>query len=221
MIPATRRSCRPAARSGPGRASRSRPTRLGGILFGHRRLSILDLSDAGHQPWVNHETGTVLAYNGEIFNFLELRAELESLGVVFRSRSDTEVLARAYERWGADAFERLNGMWAFTLWDARRKTLIACRDRFGVKPLYYCRAGGRLVFASEIKALLEVPEVARMVNPQRVHGFLTGNISDQGVETLLSDVRSVAPGTYLEVSGGSRAALLQAPHRPRRSACAS
>ena len=173
---------------------------LGGILFGHRRLSILDLSDAGHQPWVNHETGTVLAYNGEVFNFIELRAELESIGVEFRSRSDTEVLARAYERWGADAFQRLNGMWAFTLWDARRKVLIACRDRFGVKPLYYCRAGGRLVFASEIKALLDVPEIARRVNQQRVHGFLTGNISDQGVETLLCEVRSVAPGTYLEVS---------------------
>ena len=105
----------------------------------------------------NDDRSMVLAFNGEIYNFVELRAELRSHGVDFRSRSDTEVLLKAYEHWGPAAFEKFNGMWAFALWDGRERKLIASRDRFGVKPLYHTRVDGTWVFGSEIKALLAFP----------------------------------------------------------------
>ena len=108
---------------------------LGGVVFGHRRLSILDLTPAGHQPMLSDDRSRVLAYNGEVYNFLELRRELESRGVGFRGHCDTEVLLRAYEHWGADVVGRLNGMWAFAVWDGRKREVVVSRDRFGVKPL--------------------------------------------------------------------------------------
>ena len=118
---------------------------LGGVLFGHRRLSIIDLTRCGHQPMVSDDGNHVLAYNGEIYNFVELRAELAQLGHRFHGRSDTEVLLKAYEEWGTAAFNRFNGMFAFTLWDGRRKVLLAVRDRFGVKPLYVAQVDGAYI----------------------------------------------------------------------------
>ena len=132
-----------------------------GVWLGHRRLSILDLSEAGHQPLVDEDTGAVIAFNGEIFNYLELRAELEGSGHRFRGHSDTEVLLRAYVQWGTDCLRRLNGMWAFVIWDPRRNRAFFSRDRFGIKPLFMARIGDALALASEPKALLALDPTLR------------------------------------------------------------
>ena len=131
----------------------------GDLVLGARRLAIQDLSAAGHQPLCN-EDGTVwVAFNGEIHNFVELRRELESHGHRFRSHTDTEVVVHAYEQWGEECFDRFNGMWALALWDARRRVLLCCRDRYGIKPLVYVDDGRTLSFASEIKGLLALGTV--------------------------------------------------------------
>src|SRR5947207_11621087 len=118
----------------------------------HARLSIIDLA-TGQQPMTNEDRTLWLVFNGEIFNYVELRAELLELGHQFRTHSDTEVILHAYEAWGPDAFARFNGQWAVALWDSRDKKLVLSRDRVGVRPLYYCEHGGRLFFGSEVKAI--------------------------------------------------------------------
>lgn len=178
---------------------------IGGILFGHRRLSIIDLTRCGHQPMASDDQDLVLAYNGEIYNFVELRAELEQIGHHFRSRSDTEVLLKAYAEWGTAAFNRFNGMFALTLWDNRRKTLVAARDRFGIKPLYVAQVDGDWLFASEIKALLQFPGAHRGLNDEKVVAYLSQCLIDDDRETLFAGVQSVEPGTFVEVTrSGSR-----------------
>lgn len=143
------------------------------VVLAHRRLSIVDLSPAGHQPMAN-EDGTVwITFNGEIYNHREERALLVARGHVFKSRSDTEVIVHAYEESGPGCVSRLDGMFAFALWDARRRELLIARDRLGKKPLYYTTAAGRFVFASEIKALLQHPDVARDIDPIALDCFLT------------------------------------------------
>lgn len=143
------------------------------IALGHRRLAILDLTPAGHQPMTNAEETVVLVYNGEIYNHLDLRLELEAMGYLFRSRTDTEVLIHGYEAWGIDVVKRLNGMFAFGLWDGRSRTLYLVRDRFGIKPLYWTRVGPTLLFASEIKALLTHPRVSPDINPDALNEYFT------------------------------------------------
>src|ERR671927_984414 len=123
-----------------------------GVALGFRRLAIIDLSDAGRQPFASDDGSLQLVHNGEVYNYRELRRELEARGRRFRSATDTEVILAAYREWGEACVERFNGMWAFALWDGPRRRLFASRDRFGVKPLYYRYDGGRLVFASELKA---------------------------------------------------------------------
>ena len=125
-----------------------------GLGLAHRRLAIIDLSPAGHQPMATEDGRFVISYNGEVYNFAELRIELEALGQRFRSRTDTEVVLKALALWGEKAFERFNGMFAFALWDRERKELLLARDRYGIKPLYYTRIGDKFVFGSEIKAIL-------------------------------------------------------------------
>jgi asparagine synthase (glutamine-hydrolysing) len=143
------------------------------VVLAHRRLSIVDLSPAGHQPMAN-EDGTVwITFNGEIYNHLEQRPPLAARGHVFASRSDTEVIVHAYEEHGAACLARLDGMFALALWDAGRRELLLARDRLGKKPLYYTTVGGRLLFASEIKALLEHPDVVRDVDPIALDCYLT------------------------------------------------
>jgi asparagine synthase (glutamine-hydrolysing) len=143
------------------------------LVLAHRRLSIVDLSAAGHQPMAN-EDGTVwVTFNGEIYNHQEQRAALAARGHRFRSQSDTEVIVHAYEEWGRGCLSRLDGMFAFALWDARRRELLMARDRLGKKPVYYAIVGGRLLFASEIKALLVHPDVARDIDPIALDCFLT------------------------------------------------
>jgi asparagine synthase (glutamine-hydrolysing) len=127
----------------------------GPVGLGHRRLAIIDLSPAGHQPMLTPDGRYALVYNGEIYNFQELRAELEALGHGFHSRTDSEVLLHAYAEWGLEALERLNGMFAFAIWDKRESRLLLARDRYGIKPLYYALCGSTLLFGSEVKAILE------------------------------------------------------------------
>jgi asparagine synthase (glutamine-hydrolysing) len=169
----------------------------GQIFFGHRRLSVLDLTSAGRQPMANENGSLVIVYNGEIYNFLELRDELQGAGAHFKTQTDTEIIIKAYERWGVDCFTRFNGMWALILWDERKKALIACRDRFGVKPLYWAKAGGVWLFASEIKALRLYPGAVGSVNDQSLLRYLVTGVVNQGSETSLNGVSEVPPGGYL------------------------
>src|SRR5215470_17754664 len=147
------------------------------VGLGNCRLSIIDLSPAGHMPMANEDGSIWITQNGEIYNFQELRRELEQHGHHFRSRSDTEVLIHGYEQWGLDLLPRLNGMFAFALLDLRRDTrgprLLLARDRFGIKPLYYWKGRERLVFASEIKAILQHHEVTASLNLESLHRYLT------------------------------------------------
>ncbi|MDD5672503.1 MAG: asparagine synthetase B, partial [Candidatus Omnitrophica bacterium] len=150
-------------------ASWTRPTQ---IVFGHRRLAVIDLSVNAHQPMPDREGRFWIIGNGEIYNYIELRKELASEGAVFCSGSDTEVILEAYKKWGEDCLHHFNGMWAFALWDSDHRTLFAARDRFGVKPFYYAQSGGDFFFASEIKALLEVPGMSRKIEEESVFDFL-------------------------------------------------
>ena len=170
----------------------------GPLGLGHRRLAIIDPSPAGSQPMSNDEADVVLTFNGEIYNFAELRRELRHSGYRFRSQSDTEVLLRAYEEWGTDVLHHLNGMFAFAIWDARRRQLFLARDRHGVKPLYYLQRGSLLLFASEIKALLAHPAVSVDVCPEALGEYFTfQNIfSDR---TLFAGVRLLPPGSSLTI----------------------
>jgi len=166
------------------------------VGFGMRRLSIIDLA-SGHQPLANEDESLWVVYNGEIYNYLELRAELAAVGHVFRTQSDTEVLVHGYEQWGHGLFERLNGMFAFALWDRPAQRLILARDRFGIKPLFYCRTADRFVFGSEIKALLAAG-VETDVDPWAINQFL----AHWYVPTPCSIYRQIAklePGCWLEV----------------------
>ncbi|WP_210491642.1 asparagine synthase (glutamine-hydrolyzing) [Patulibacter sp. SYSU D01012] len=172
---AGRRMCETIEHRGPdghGEVAVSGAGRLHGWI-GHRRLRIVDLSEAAHQPMEGEDGAVVLTYNGEIYNFEALRDELRRAGATFRSHGDTEVVLRAYETWGDAFVERLDGMFALAVWDARRGRLLLARDRTGKKPLFYSTAGGRLTFASEIKALLTCPWVPGEVDPEAIPEFLT------------------------------------------------
>jgi asparagine synthase (glutamine-hydrolysing) len=145
---------------------------LPGVAFGHRRLSIIDVA-GGHQPMAN-EDGTVwIVFNGEIYNHRPLRQRLEGAGHEFRTRSDTEAIVHLYEDEGLDFLQHLNGMFALAIWDARQRRLVIARDRLGKKPLYYRREPNRLLFASELKSLLQVPDIARELDPQALDDYLT------------------------------------------------
>lgn len=167
-----------------------------GVYLGHRRLSILDLSAEGHQPMVAGG-GDVIVFNGEIYNFQELKQGLA--GTSFRSTGDTEVLLRLYERDGPACVTRLNGMFAFAVWDPARRELYLARDRIGIKPLYYTFAGSRFAFASEIRALLLLPWVRRELDEEALHHFLTFN-SVPAPGTLLKGIRKLPPGYQMVVA---------------------
>jgi len=141
------------------------------VFLGMRRLSIIDLA-GGHQPIWNENRSCCLIFNGELYNFLDLRPQLEDRGHVFRTSSDTEVVLHAYEEWDVDCLRRFNGMFAIAIWDAPRQRLFLARDRIGEKPLYYYRSNSKLAFASEIKALLADPDIPRELNPRGLANFL-------------------------------------------------
>ncbi len=173
----------------------------GSVGLGHRRLSIIDLS-SGHQPMCNEDGKVWVVYNGEIYNFRELRSQLKGKGHRFKSHSDTEVILHAFEEWGPDSVEKLRGMFAFALWDETKRLLLLARDRVGVKPLYYANTGRSLVFASEIKAILVDHSVDWTTNPLAVDRFLTYGYLP-GTETLLKSIVKLEPGHYLTVQDGS------------------
>lgn len=165
----------------------------------HQRLSILDLTETGWQPMGTPDGRYYIVFNGEIYNYLELRQELEKLGCQFRSRSDTEVLLFAYAEWGPQVLCRLVGMFAFAVLDIQEEKLFLARDFFGVKPLYYSFGSHGFGFCSEIRGLLELPGISRNVNPSRVYLYLRYGLTDHGPETLFADIRQIPPAHYLEV----------------------
>jgi asparagine synthase (glutamine-hydrolysing) len=177
-----------------------------GISLGHRRLSIVDLSEAGRQPLTN-EDGTVwITYNGEIYNAPALQQLLESKGHRFRGHSDTEAIVHAYEEYGLDVVKHLTGMFAFALWDTKRRRLVLARDRLGIKPLYYTLDHGRVRFASEIKALLADASLPRAVNPQGLFDFI-GYEFTPAPSTLFKGVHKLLPGCMLVVEGDGSARI--------------
>ena len=167
----------------------------------HARLSIIDLA-TGQQPLANEDGTLWVVFNGEIFNYVELREELEGLGHRFRTRSDTEVIVHAWEQWGTRAFDRFNGQWALALWDSRNHSLVLCRDRVGVRPLYTCEHGGRLYFASEVKAIFaSEPSISRELDPQGLAEVFTF-WSSIPPRTVFSRVCELEPGHLQVYAGG-------------------
>ncbi len=181
------------------RDSASGPVEIG---LGNRRLAILDLSPLAHQPMHDAETGNWIVYNGEIYNFREVRRDLEQAGTAFVSHSDTEVLLKAYARWGEQCLGKLRGMFAFAIWDARRRRLFLARDPMGIKPLYYFQSGSYFLFASEVRTLLGTGLVPRRVDPAGLINFLTfGSAYDP--LTLMKGMRALPAGHTLTWEDGN------------------
>jgi len=173
----------------------------GQIGLGHRRLAIIDLSENARQPMAGPAGTTQIVFNGEIYNFRELRAELEAKGHHFHTESDTEVILHAYQEYGPDCVEHFNGMFAFALWDDRRKTLLLARDRFGIKPLYIYRNANRLFFASEIKALLAVMDTRPQPHHRLIYDFLTVGALDHTEDTFFDGIQKVPAAHYFLIDG--------------------
>lgn len=168
------------------------------VGLGHRRLSIIDI-EGGAQPISNEDDSLQIVFNGEIYNFVELRNELMGLGHHFKTRTDTEVLIHAYEEWGTDSLNRLNGMFAFAIWDTHSRTLLLARDHLGIKPLYYTMIGTQLAFASEIKSLMQHPGFARDVDLQSLSELFTFRCVPSP-KSLIKDVFKLPPGYLMQVT---------------------
>jgi asparagine synthase (glutamine-hydrolysing) len=181
-------------------------------VLGHRRLSILDLRDDAAQPMLCPKTGNAIVFNGEIYNFIELRRELEALGERFRTDGDTEVILKGWQVWGEGVFPRLNGMWALVLLEHDSGELIACRDRLGVKPLYLHRERGAVMLASEIKAIAAMRSGYPGPNPLAIFDFLTLGLSEHGTQTFFEGIEAVPAGTVLRI-GRNGGTVSRAYHR--------
>jgi asparagine synthase (glutamine-hydrolysing) len=173
---------------------------VGDLILLHQRLSILDLSGAGAQPMGTPDRRHWIIFNGEIYNYVELRNELEALGHHFQSRSDTEVLLAAFVEWGPSSLDRLVGMFAFAILDVNARKIFLARDCFGIKPLYYANWQDGFAFASEIPPLLHLPGTDRSVNAARLYEYLRYGITDYGDETLFGHIHQLPPAHYMEVS---------------------
>ena len=191
-----------------------------GIGLGHRRLAIIDLV-TGDQPMANRDGSVQIVFNGEIYNLRELRQLLEARGRTLRTNSDTEVIIQAWEEWGPDSISRLQGMFAFALWDSHRQSLFLVRDRLGEKPLYYSKLDdGELIFGSELKALLVHPRCRRDIDPQGVEDFFSlGYVMEP--RSIYKSVKKVPAGGFIAIKRGrlSRTFLIGLPHlrlRPER-----
>ncbi len=172
----------------------------GSLGFGHRRLSIIDLSLRSNQPMVDSELGLALVFNGTIYNYKDLRRELEGKGYRFFSEGDTEIILKAWHAWGEACVERLHGMFAFAIWDLGRRVLFLARDRFGIKPLYWTRDNARFRFASSTQALLECGGVDTAIDPVALHHLFTLHAVVPAPRTILCGVRKLAPGHWLRIS---------------------
>ncbi len=177
----------------------------GNVALASRRLAILDLSPRGRQPMWNEDGSFAVVHNGEVYNFAEIRRELESRGHVFRSHTDTEVILHAYETWGPECLHKFNGMWAVAIYDRRNRQLFLARDRFGVKPLYYYRDDRRFLFCSEIKGLL-TQGIAREADDTAIFDYLIYNLLDHDVRTFFRGIRRLLPGhaMILDVQTGTQ-----------------
>jgi len=171
-----------------------------GVAIGMRRLSIIDLS-TGHQPIHNEDRSIWIVFNGEIYNFPALRRELEDAGHRFYTNTDTEAIVHAYERWGLDGVRRLRGMFGFAIWDSNLRRLMIARDRVGIKPMHYAVAGGRLYFGSEIKSLLEAPDLSRDIDPDALDHYLSFLYTPRD-GSIFRDVRKLPPGHVLTWQDG-------------------
>ena len=186
-----------------------------GVGLLHRRLSIIDLSPLGHQPMPNEDGSVVLCFNGEIYNFAELRPELEAQGHVFRSRTDSEVLLHGWEEWGEGVLERVRGMFAFAIWDGRKRALALARDPMGIKPLFlWWSGGGRLAFASELKAFLGLAGFSPRPDLVALRQFLEFSFVPDLERTSLEGVRKLPPGHVLTVTAEDVAAGRRPQPRP-------
>ncbi len=195
------------------------------LLFGHRRLSVIDLSDRSNQPMVDPELGLALVFNGAIYNYRELRRELQGRGYRFFSEGDTEVILKAYAEWGELCVEHLIGMFAFALWNRRERTLFLARDRLGIKPLYYSRTPRAFRFASNSQALLAAPDVDATIDPVGLHHQLTLHAVIPAPRTILQGIGKLAPATTLTIDaqGNQRSRVYwrlnaQRPAEPRTEA---
>ncbi|MBE9503575.1 MAG: asparagine synthase (glutamine-hydrolyzing) [Proteobacteria bacterium] len=171
------------------------------VSLGHRRLSILDLSPAGHQPMSSEKGTLTLVHNGEIYNFREIRKELEGRGYGFKSQSDTEVILNAYDEWGYGCLEKFRGMFAFALWDEGKKELFIARDRLGVKPLYYMEKGEQLFFSSEIKAFSSTGKLTDSLDNAAINLYFSFRFTP-GSQTVLKDVNKLEPGHFMVWKNG-------------------
>lgn len=177
------------------------------IALGHRRLAIIDLSAAGHQPLFSNDQRYVIVFNGEIYNYLELKEKLKNF-YDFKTKTDTEVLLAAYIKWGTECFKHIQGMFAFAVWDKAKRELVVARDRLGIKPLYYHSAGKNFMFGSEIKAILPFLKNTRKLNHQGFLDYLSYRDAI-GPNTLYQDVFSLLPGHYLVLKRGGRPKLVK------------
>ncbi|MFH0928377.1 MAG: asparagine synthase (glutamine-hydrolyzing), partial [bacterium] len=173
------------------------------IALGHRRLSILDLSPLGHQPMLSSDGKKTITFNGEIYNFHEIRKELEAQGVRFKTQTDTEVILAAYEKWGVACLNKFRGMWAFAIWDEEKQELFLCRDRVGVKPLYWYHQNNVFIFASELKSFREHPHFKAELDDAALSSYFKyGYI--RAPHSIYRNIFKLEPGTYLTMSGDQK-----------------
>lgn len=169
------------------------------IGLGHRRLSIIDLSLSGHQPMFYDNKNLAIVYNGEIYNYLEIRDELQKKGYQFKSQTDTEVILASYQEWGPNCLNKFNGMWALAIYDRKKKLIFCARDRLGVKPFYYFFDKNKFIFASEIKAILKHPEISAKQNDHIIWDYLVCGLVDHSEETFFQGIKELRGGHYLEL----------------------
>jgi len=167
------------------------------LAFAHRRLSIIDLSDTGHQPMCNAPGTHWIVFNGEIYNYIELREELKNLGHTFISQSDTEVILASYMQWGTECVKRFNGMWAFCIYDTQKHICFASRDRLGVKPFYYVNTDGFFAFASEQKAFIKSRLLPFRINKKALHDYLINDLLENEISNFFEGVNELFPGNNL------------------------
>lgn len=171
----------------------------GRILFGHRRLQIIDLSQDSHQPMIDNQLGLSIVFNGCIYNYKELRKELEAQGYSFFSRGDTEVILKAFHAWGKDCLKKFHGMFAFAIYQHEKESIFLCRDRLGIKPLYYSEINGGLAFSSQLTALLEYPDIDRSVDKEALQFYLSLHSVVPAPWTIVQGVRKLPPATWMEI----------------------
>jgi len=168
------------------------------VAFGFRRLSILDLSLLGHQPMETHDKKFIIVFNGEIYNFKEIRKTLSSYGYLFKTECDTEVILYAFQHWGINCIQKFNGMFAFAIYDKQKKTVFLARDRLGIKPLYYSLIDGVLVFGSEMKVILQHPKFVRSANLEAISSYLTFRYP-QGDTPVFKGIKRLNPGHTMKI----------------------